>query len=311
MTNQQPRVSIGMPVYNGEQFLEQALDSILAQTFGDFELIISDNCSTDKTQAICQSYAAKDQRIRYYRNEYNLGAGKNFNRVAELATAEYFRWACYDDLCAPELLERCVEVLDHNPAVVLCYPKSVIVDEHGQHLENYDDDLHLSFPKPHQRYQRFHQRYRHGARCNVLFGLIRTNVLKMTPLMGNYPSSDVILLAELALLGEYYEVPEYLFLRREHPQTSRRAHHAFRNRLAWYAPDKKGKLHLTRWKWFFEYLAAIRRVQMNWGEKARCYMQMTNWVIWNWFWLVKDLIKAVTWPFLQPFLFNASIQKSA
>jgi hypothetical protein len=124
----------------------------------------------------------------------------------------------------------------------------------------------------------------------------------MTPLMGSYPSSDIVLLAELALLGEYYEVPEYLFLRREHPQTSRGAYRTFRDRLAWYNPAKKGHLHLTRWKWFSEYLAAIGRVQISQGEKARCYMQMVQWVMWNWIMLVKDLIKAVTWPFLKPFL---------
>ena len=302
MVDKKPRVSIGMPVYNGDRFLKQALDSVLAQTFQDFELIISDNGSTDTTQEICREYAGRDQRIRYYRNEQNLGGAWNFNRVFELSTADYFRWACHDDMCAPELLERCVEVLDRKPSVVLCYPKTSVIDENGKHIEHYPDNLNLCSPKPHERYKRFHERYRHGASCNVLFGLIRTSILKMTPLMGSYPSSDIVLLAELALLGEYYEVPEYLFFRREHPQTSRGAYRAFRDRLAWYNPAKKGHLHLTRWKWFSEYLAAIGRVQISQGEKARCYMQMVQWVMWNWIMLVKDLIKAVTWPFLKPFL---------
>ena len=298
----QPCVSIGMPVYNGDRYLAQALDSILAQTFSDFELIISDNGSTDRTQEICRVYATKDQRIRYYRSEQNFGAGWNFNRVFELATGEYFRWACHDDICAPELLKRCIEVLERKSSVVLCYPKSQIIDECGKHIENYSDDLYLCSPIPHERYRRFHNRYRYGARCNVLFGVIRTSLLKETPLMGNYPSSDVILLAELALLGEYYEVPEYLFFRREHPQTSRGAHQAFRKRIAWYEPARKGQLHLTRWKWFFEYLAAIRRVRMSWREKVYCYTQMAKWVSWNWIWLLKDLIKAAVWPFLRPLL---------
>ena len=313
MKKNKPRVSIGMPVYNGELFLKEALDSILAQTFKDFELIISDNGSTDGTQEICKAYAARDQRIRYYRNDQNLGGAWNFNRVFELSTGEYFRWACHDDVCEPELLERCIEVLEHKPSVVLCYPKTIIIDEHGKHIEYYPDNLNLCFPIPHKRYKRFHEHYRYGARCNALFGVMRTSILKMTPLIGSYPSSDVILLAELALLGEYYEIPEYLFFRREHAQTSVRAQPTFRQRLAWYDPAKKGQLHLTRWKWFFEYLAAIRRVQMSWGEKARCYIQIAKWFTWNWIWLVKDLIKAAIWPFLKPFLnfeFNHQNRKS-
>ncbi len=309
-----PRVSIGMPVYNGERFLKQALDSILAQTFKDFELIISDNASTDSTQEICRAYAARDQRIHYYRNEQNLGASWNFNRVFELSTGKYFRWACYDDVCASELLERCVEVLDRESSVVLCYPKTIIIDEYGKHIEHYPDDINLCSPTPYERYKRFHERYRHGARCNVLFGLMQASVLKMTPLIGNYPSSDVILLAELALHGKYYEVPEELFFRREHPQTSRGAHHAFRERIAWYDPKKKGKLHLTRWKWLFQYILAIKRAQISWSEKALCYMQMAKWFIWNCKWLAKDLLKAVIWPVLQLFLkFEAArqIEKSA
>jgi len=297
-----PRISIGMPVYNGDHFLAEAIESILAQTFQDFELIISDNGSTDGTAEICRAYAAKDLRIRYYRHEQNLGGAWNFNHVFELATGEYFRWACHDDICAPELLERCIEVLDRQPSAVLCYPRTVMIDEHGEPIENYPDNLNLPFSTPHQRYQRLHQRFRNGARCNVLFGVIRSSLLKRTPLIRSYPSSDIILLAELALLGEYHEVPKYLFFRRDHPQTSRGAYPAFRNRLAWYDPAKKGQLHLTRWKWFFEHLGAIKRVPLNQSERMRCYIQMLQWVTWNWQWLVKDLLKAVSWPFLKPFL---------
>jgi glycosyltransferase involved in cell wall biosynthesis len=90
-----PRLSIGMPVFNGEKYLKEALDSILAQTYSDFELLISDNASTDRTEQICREYAAKDRRIRYYRNEKNIGAPKNFNRVFELSSGKYFRWATF------------------------------------------------------------------------------------------------------------------------------------------------------------------------------------------------------------------------
>lgn len=314
MRNNKPRVSIGMPVYNGELFLKEALDSILEQTFKDFELIVSDNGSTDKTQEICRAYAAKDQRIRYYRNEQNFGAGWNFNRVFELSTGEYFKWACHDDACDPEFLEKCIEVLDCNSEIALCYPKTIIIDEHGQHIEKYFDGFNLRSPKPHERFEQYHNLVRYGHGCHPFFGMIRANTLKITSLVGSYPSSDLVLLGELVLHGEFCEIPEYLFFKRDHPHRSMRAHRPFKERIAWYDPAKKGQLHLTRWKWFFEYLAAIRRVRMSWGEKARCYIQMVKWFIWNWLWLAKDLIKAISWPFTQPFLnfeFNRKIDNKA
>ena len=120
-----PLVSIGMPVYNGENFVKGALDSILAQTFQDFELIISDNASTDKTKEICQKYAAKDQRITLLCNEKNVGAAKNYNRTFYASSGKYFMWLAHDDLIATEYLERCVEILEQNPSIVLCHIKSL------------------------------------------------------------------------------------------------------------------------------------------------------------------------------------------
>src|SRR6185295_20414870 len=101
MQNRPPRVSIGLPVFNGEQLLRQAVDSLLAQTFSDFELVISDNGSTDGTEAICREYAARDSRIRYLREPENRGGSWNFSRLPPLARGEYFRWSCHDDICEP------------------------------------------------------------------------------------------------------------------------------------------------------------------------------------------------------------------
>ena len=115
MNDKKPKVSIGLPVYNGEDFLAEALDSLLDQTYDDFELIISDNASTDSTADICTSYSAKDSRIRYLRSDVNLGAAVNYNLVFELATGEYFKWAAHDDICAPEFIGACVDILDRYP----------------------------------------------------------------------------------------------------------------------------------------------------------------------------------------------------
>ena len=279
MSDHKPRVSIGLPVFNGENYLEKALDSILAQTYSDFELIISDNASTDRTEEICRAYAAKDERVRYFRNETNLGAAKNFNRVFELSSGEYFKWATHDDLCAPEYLERCVEILDREPDVVLCYPKTTIIDEHGEFVENYFDGFNFRSPKPHERFRDF--LFAPGF-CTPLVGLIRASILKRTPLIGNYPSSDRVLLGRLVLLGPFYEVPERLFFRRDHPQRSARAYPDLDERLAWFDPARRGQIQLPSWRWFFEYLLAVRRVRMSWYEKLCCYVQMGRWFRWHW-----------------------------
>ena len=264
-------MSIGLPVYNGERYLKETLDCILAQTFEDFELAVSDNASTDGTQAICQAYAAQDRRIRYYRNAQNLGAARNYNRVFELATGEYFKWAAHDDLFAPEFLERCVEVLDCYPSVILCYSQASVVDEFGQRIGGDPVDLNLRSPRPDQRYAAYHKRFRLHRNCNPVFGLIRARTLKLTPLIGSYVASDEVLLGELALRGEFYEVPEYLFSRRDHPQTSVRAYRHFEDRVAWFDPSSKGQIHLPYWRWFVEQLAAIQRAPMRWHEKIRCH----------------------------------------
>jgi len=289
MSADKPRVSVGLPVFNGEDYLEQALDSILAQTYSDFELIISDNASTDRTEEICRAYAAKDERIRYFRNETNLGAAKNFNRVFELSSGEYFKWAAHDDLCAPEYLRWCVEILDREPDVVLCYPKTSIIDEHGEFVEDYFDGFDLRSPKPHKRFRDF---FRAPGLCNPIFGLIRANILKRTPLIGNYTSSDRVLLGELALLGQFYEVPERLFFRREHPQMSVRANPDLVERAAWFDPARKGQIQLPRWRWFFEYLLSIKRVRMSWYEKNCCYMRMGRWFLGQRRKLKNDLVRA-------------------
>jgi len=124
-----PLVSVGLYVYNGERFLEEALDSILNQTFTDFELIISDNASTDRTGEIAEGYAKRDDRIRYYRSEKNMGGGWNMRRVYELATGKYFKWAAADDLLEPDFLRRCVEILESDPGCVVAQASTKQVDE--------------------------------------------------------------------------------------------------------------------------------------------------------------------------------------
>jgi glycosyltransferase involved in cell wall biosynthesis len=219
VSKHKPRVSIGLPVYNGERFLSEALDSLLAQTYQNFELIISDNASTDATESICRAYAASDQRIRYYRNEENLGAARNFNRVFKLSTGELFKWAAADDICMPTLLARCLEVLDCNADAVLACTKTGFVDEFGKSLALQDPGWNLQMELPHERLREIIYT---GRLVNPYYGLTRSHSLSKTRLLGSYPGGDYRLLGELSLVGKFIEIPDCLFLRRIHTGASSR-----------------------------------------------------------------------------------------
>jgi len=277
MSGHKPRVSIGLPVFNGEKYLAEAIDSILVQTYSDFELIISDNASTDRTPEICQVCAANDARIRYYRNSKNLGASPNFNRVFEWSSGEYFRWAAHDDLIASDFLARCVAVLDQNPETVLCYPKATAIDENGMFLDIYDPRPDTSSPRPHERFRNL---ILSPHMALQIFGLIRASALRKTSLMGNYPSSDEVLLAELALLGRFYEVPNRLFLTRIHPgQSTKGAFQIQRTRIIWFDTSREGRIVLPTWRYFGECLRAINRVPQIPLERISCYLHMGRWLM--------------------------------
>ncbi len=130
-----PTVSIGMPVYNGEKHIREALDSVLSQTFADFELIISDNASTDQTEAICRDYAKKDRRIRYVRQAENRGVAANFQFVLDEAVGEYFKWLAHDDFLEPTFLESTIGYLDAHGDTILCVTDVRLADGAGRLLE--------------------------------------------------------------------------------------------------------------------------------------------------------------------------------
>lgn len=269
------RVAIGLPVYNAERYLTQALDSILGQTYGDFELILSDNASTDGTSAICRAYASRDARIRYYRNEKNLGAARNFNRVFELSSAEYFKWAPYDDLLAPEFLARSVETLDKHQEAVLCYSRARIVDEQGAFVVNYDPGPDTSSPTPHER---FRSLILHPEYALQLLGLIRSSVLKTTSLHGSYPSSDEVLLAELAVRGAFHEIPERLYIYRRHSEQST-SEPQQRLRVLFFDTSLEGKIVLPKWMYLMAGLRAIARAPSGRYDRARCCGHMLRWAL--------------------------------
>jgi glycosyltransferase involved in cell wall biosynthesis len=243
------------------------------QTFSNFELIISDNASSDATEAICREYPNKDSRIKYYRNETNLGASRNFSRVFELSQGKYFKWASHDDVSAPEYIEQCIDVLERQPYVVLCYPKANTIDEQGKITGTYSENLNIRSSKPHERLHQLLETYG-WYHATQAYGLMRSSVLKKTLLLGNYPHADRVMLAELALLGEFYEVPEYLFNRRVHPKVAQIANNTYESLAIWFDSKNKGKIILPRWRCYFEYCRAVQRAQLSWYEQIRCYLEI-------------------------------------
>jgi len=209
MTDRKPLVSIGMPVYNGGNFIRSALESLLAQDYENFELIISDNHSTDSTQEICSDYMIRDKRIRYFRNETNEGAVRNFTRVFELSQGEYFMWAAHDDYREPNYIRLCVELMENNPKVILCCSRIIAVNENGDARE-IKENFHTIGMVP---YKRFHKMLWANS-CAIIYGLIRRNGLRKKNLFNNTIGSDNLLLAELSLKGEFYQFPLFLFRKR-------------------------------------------------------------------------------------------------
>jgi glycosyltransferase involved in cell wall biosynthesis len=299
----QPLLSIGLFVYNGEHYIREALDSFLGQTFRDFELIISDNASTDRTEQICKEYVARDARIRYSRNAQNMGAGWNVRRVVELATGKYFKWAACDDQCEPRFLERCVAALEADPSLVLAHTRTRVIDEQGNFIEDYGCRLRTADPDP---LVRLEDLLLVGHRCYQIFGVIRMEALKSVPPQGSYVHSDRVLLLQLGLLGRYYEDPEFLFVSRKHNQQSvwtkptrvsvkrfrLTNHHGTLPSPEWWDPAKRTKLAFPEWFVMREYYRSIRRAPLSFGQRLRGYGLLGRWIKQTHRRLVKDLIVA-------------------
>ena len=264
MTQASPRVSVGMPVYNGERHLREALESILHQTYTDIELVISDNASTDRTGEICGEFAAKDSRVRYSRNPVNIGIPGNYNIVFRRSRGVYFKWASSNDFCDPRLVESCVHVLDERPDVVLAYARTRLVRSATGSVEDYEDGLNLPQERACDRFRAFYDRVYLN---NVMNGVMRADILRRTSLIDPYLGSDVVLMGELTLYGKFAEVPEFLFYRR----MDRHSATALQSRaevVRQYDPAQRSRMLLQRWKGHRGSWLAVLKAPLSLGEKA-------------------------------------------
>jgi glycosyltransferase involved in cell wall biosynthesis len=272
-----PRLTIGLPVYNGESYLAESLDALLGQSYKDFELIISDNASTDGTAGICQRYVRQDSRVRYIRQPKNIGLAPNHNVVVEQARGELFKWASYDDLYARELVERCIDALDEHPDVVLAHCWTARVDGAGTVTRAYEYPLNTASPRAPERFR------------SVLFdsggdddyGVIRIEVLRRTAMKESYHHADHTIIAELALHGPFYQVPDWLYFRREHPDRAERACPTMRSRCANMDPRRADRLRHPAVRLYGEYvwayIRAIRHAPLSAGDRQKCYWHLAQW----------------------------------
>jgi hypothetical protein len=262
-----PRITLGMPLYNAERYLAETLDCLLEQDFQDFEIVISDNASTDRTAQICRSYMRRDARISYHRNAVNLGAAYNYSRLVDLARGELFKWASYDDLLAPGHLKECVAALDDNPRAVIAYPKTAIIDADGRVVSYREDRLQLLQPEPWARLRTFTRNWSLASPC---FGLMRTDVMRRTRLIEPYLSSDLPFLADMTMLGMFVEVPQHLFFRRVHETSSVQGRLTRAQTAAWFDPHRPPPRLSARSLVFLHTVRTILLSELDLLSRARC-----------------------------------------
>jgi glycosyltransferase involved in cell wall biosynthesis len=260
-----PLVSIGMPVYNGARYIERAIESLRAQTLTDFELIISDNASTDDTRVLCERYTRLDPRIRYLRQSENIGAPRNYNVVVHEARGKYFKWSSASDEVAPNFLAKCVATLEADAGAVLAFGQTRFFDEEGKLLDVYDGDFSVTGATPSERFAFVCD---HLVLNNAQNAVIRLDVLRQTALDRLYPHGDPVLMAELALHGRWHLLPDVLLHRRTGREnfTPQRT---LAEITSIYDPQRTRPLVLIFWRRHWDYCTVAFAAPIPWSERLR------------------------------------------
>lgn len=273
-----PRLTLGLPVYNGERYLAESMDALLAQTYTDFELIVSDNASTDGTRGIVEAYAERDPRVRYVRHPVNRGSSFNHNFVILQARGELFKWVSDDDLYAPELVERCVEALDARPEVSVAHAWTAYLNDRGDVLDRPPYPLVTDVPDPARRLRSL--LVTQGG--DDIYGVIRMSVLSQVTLFGSYHMADRTFVAELLLHGPFHNVEDYLYFRRDHPARASRVGRYIRRRCSHLDPARANRWRhpmvrlLGEYVWGF--VAAVWRAPLSARDRMRCYAELARWL---------------------------------
>jgi glycosyltransferase involved in cell wall biosynthesis len=272
MNTETPLVSIGLPVYNGENFVAEAIRCVLDQTFSNWELVICDNSSTDRTVSICREFADHDNRIRVYQNARNMGVSFNYNEVFRRSRGQYFKWIAHDDLFAPRFIERCIQELEQDESVILVLPKMCYVDADGRQLRRQAFDLSVLGTTPEYRAKRFMALAAQGMDFIWLaYGLIRRDVVEQSGAMGLYAGDDQVLLFKIALRGCIKQIEEEMFFRREHPEASTvKQGSTVRERAKFAYADDNRRLVLPWCRMLKEHLICVLNSPIPFWGRLRC-----------------------------------------
>jgi glycosyltransferase involved in cell wall biosynthesis len=261
-----PLVSVGLPVYNGEEHLAKALEAVLDQDLGDFEVIVCDNASTDATAEIARDYAARDARVRYHRNERNLGLAGNFNKSFRLATGRYFKWWAHDDWHPRDLLRRTTEVLEADPSAVLCATGVAVMDDADQVFEEWRPSVDLLTAAPHVR---FHRLIWTLGETHPLFSVMRSDALARTPQYRPFVGGDRVLLAQLILMGGFAHLPDLMhYYRQARMRPGARKDPNRPSQAEILDPANKGKLPSRTWRLCYEHLRLVAAAPLAPEHKA-------------------------------------------
>lgn len=276
MANECPRVSFGLAVRNGEQFIRRAIDSLLSQTFEDFDVVVSDNASTDGTSSICQEYANRDGRIRYFRNVEDLGQIVNVNRVFQLSRGEYFRWIGTDDWLEPGYAARCVEVLDSHSEAIAVTTYFTITDSGGNQVYRPFDGPFVEAATPHERFARMLWFFHAGdALWDPLYAMIRRETLERTALIRMIANADWLLAAELSLLGRFRNVPECLAHRNKN-------YEIFDNRaelLRRYHPTRFAEIESSTLRLVRILIPIVREARLTTPQNLHCFRAISGFAV--------------------------------
>jgi glycosyltransferase involved in cell wall biosynthesis len=284
--NTVPRLSIGLPVYNGEKYLGESLEALLGQTYEDFELIISDNASTDGTADVCRYYQRSDSRIHYFRQQRNIGAAGNHHFVFQEARGELFKWAAADDLYARDLLVRCVALLDDHPEAVLAHSWTAAFDDDGQVTQALEYPLTTDSASAPERFRSM--LFGSGEndwgliRADDQYGIIRSAVLRKIAPQNSFYHSDRVLMAEIALHGPFRQVPEWLYFRRDHAGRPQHSSPTIRRWCTNMDPRRANRaIHPTArllGEFLWGYVAAIGRAPLSPADRRACYQLLARWI---------------------------------
>lgn len=275
--NRSTLVSIGIPAYNVDRYLARALDSLLNQSISNFEIIISDNASTDGTGAICEAYARRDPRIRYIRQPNNIGAPRNWNVVVHESRGIFFKWASASDLCSPTMLEQCVNALQADSKIVLCYGKTQFIDENDLPLCIFESELGFEEDRPSDRMAHICS---HMTVNNLQCGVFRLDTLRRTRLDRMYPSGDLALMAELTLYGRFKLLPTVLLYRRQSRETATSMLTPM-ERQRFYNPHATRAITAIVARRYMDNFFSILRAPISFFEKTRACVLILRLLWWD------------------------------